>query len=87
MGQTIKVRKLLFLPWLCLVIGLALPVSAQSKYSNISRWIKNQLFQRCVPNEDYMACYLYGGLQNAARWSIRMMPSSWAHSWRESVPA
>jgi hypothetical protein len=33
---------------LCLAIGLALLVFGQKK---------------CVPNEDYMACYLCGGLQ------------------------
>jgi hypothetical protein len=48
---------------LCLAIGLVLLVFGQNKYFQYQNGLKNQLFQKCVPNEDYMACYLCGGLQ------------------------
>jgi hypothetical protein len=61
--MTIKVRMLPVLPWLCLAIVLALPVSAQNKYSRYIKANPNDLFQLCVSSGDDMARYFYGGLQ------------------------
>jgi hypothetical protein len=61
--MTLKVRKQLVLAFLCLVIGMTVPASAQNKYSRYIKATPEDLFQRCVSNSDDIACYFYGGLK------------------------
>ena len=49
--------------WLCLAIGVAVPLSAQNKYSRYIKANPSNLFQLCVASGDDIACYFYGGLQ------------------------
>ena len=58
-----KVQKLPVLLWLCLCISVAVPVSAQNKYSRYIKVNSSNLFQLCVSSGDNIACYLYGALQ------------------------
>ncbi len=61
--MTLKIRIHVVLAFLCLALGMAMPVSAQNKYSRYIKAAPEDLFQRCVSNSDDIACYFYGGLQ------------------------
>lgn len=61
--MTFKVQKLLVLLWMCVAISVAVPVSAQNKYSRYIKANPSNLFQLCVYSGDDIACYSCGGLQ------------------------
>lgn len=61
--MTLKVRKQVVLAFLCLAIGIAVPASAQNKYSRYIKATPEDLFKLCVSSSDDIACYFYGGLQ------------------------
>ena len=61
--MTFKVQKLLVLLWMCVAISVAVPVSAQNKYSRYIKANPSNLFQLCVSSGDDIACYSCGGLQ------------------------
>ena len=61
--MTFKVQKLPVLLWMCVVISVAVPVSAQNKYSRYIKANSSNLFQLRVSNGDDIACYFCGVLQ------------------------
>lgn len=61
--MTYKVQKLLVLLWMCVAISIAVPASAQNKYSRYIKANPGNLFQLCVSSGDNIACYFCGGLQ------------------------
>ena len=48
---------------MCVAISIAVPVSAQNKYSRYIKANPGNLFQLCVSSGDDIACYSCGGLQ------------------------
>ena len=61
--MTFKVQKLPVLLWICVAISVAVPVSAQNKYSRYIKANSSNLFQLRVSNGDDIACYFCGVLQ------------------------